>query len=136
MAPKEALEDILIPSLNVLDYMNNDDNDEEDPRVCVPQTECLSFRPLCLGVSQGYYVNLLRFKSSSDEEEVLTLGCYCHSSPVHVYTIKGEWGYKEHDWIAKDGTYVFEPPGETHTLIVQEGCNEMLGLFHVTMCSR
>lgn len=131
-APKEALGDIVIPSLNVLDYYNNNDDDEvEDPRVWVPQTECLSFRPLCLCVSQGYYVNLLRFKSSS-EDELLTLGCHRHSSPVHAYTIKGEWGYKEHDWIAKEGTYVFEPPGETHTLIVQEGCDEMVGLFHVT----
>jgi len=51
---------------------------------------------------------------------------------VHALTLKGSWGYKEHDWNAKSGTYVFEPPGETHTLIVDEDCDEMITLFHVT----
>jgi 2,4'-dihydroxyacetophenone dioxygenase len=27
---------------------------------------------------------------------------------------------------------VFEPPGETHTLVVPDGCSEMITLFHVT----
>ena len=31
-----------------------------------------------------------------------------------------------------EGGFVFEPPGETHTLIVPEGCGEMVTLFHVT----
>ena len=30
------------------------------------------------------------------------------------------------------GTYLFEPPGETHTLVVDEDCEEMVTLFHVT----
>ena len=48
--------------------------------------------------------------------------------------LKGSWGYKEHDWHAGPGTYVFEPPGETHTLIVDDDCedDEMVTLFHVT----
>ena len=29
-------------------------------------------------------------------------------------------------------TYLFEPPGETHTLVVDEDCEEMVTLFHVT----
>jgi quercetin dioxygenase-like cupin family protein len=37
---------------------------------------------------------------------------------VHAFTLRGEWHYLEHDWIAKTGDYVFEPPGETHTLVV------------------
>ena len=113
-APKEALSDIVIPSID----------DTDDERLWVPQTDCLSFRPLCLCVSQGYYVNLLRFQGGG------TLGCHRHSSPVHAHTIKGRWGYKEHGWEAKVGTYVFEPPGETHTLVVHE--DEMIALFHVT----
>lgn len=112
-APPEALPDIVVPSC-----------DAADERLWVPQTDCLSFRPLCLCVSQGYYVNLLRFVGGG------TLGCHRHSSPVHAHTIRGSWGYKEHSWTARPGTYVFEPPGETHTLVVGE--EEMVALFHVT----
>ena len=109
-APAEALPDIVVPAIS-----NTDDD-----RLWVPQTDCLSFRPLCLCVSQGYYVNLLRFVGGG------TLGCHRHSSPVHAHTIKGSWGYKEHEWEARAGTYVFEPPGETHTLVV--GDDEMIAL--------
>ena len=127
-APEGALSDIVIPTVfNLSDWVKNDPNtDEEDPRVWVPQTECLSFRPLCFCVSQGYYVNLLKFKGGG------VLGRHRHSSPVHALTLTGSWGYKEHDWHAKAGTYVFEPPGETHTLIVDDDCEEMVALFHVT----
>ena len=52
-APQEAFKDIVIPGVG---------GEEEDPRVWVPQTECLDFRPLCFCTSNGYYVNLLRFK--------------------------------------------------------------------------
>lgn len=60
------------------------------------------------------------------------MGRHRHSSPVHALTLKGGWGYEEHDWRASPGTYVFEPPGETHTLVVDDDCDEMIALFHVT----
>lgn len=122
-APEGALSDIVIPS--IFDF-NATDSDNADPRVWVPQTPCLSFRPLCFCTSQGYYVNLLKFTGGG------VLGRHRHSSPVHALTLKGSWGYREHGWNAKPGTYVFEPPGETHTLIVDEDCDEMVALFHVT----
>lgn len=124
-APKEALSDIVIPNVFNLD-VSAEELSTEDPRIWVPQTECLSFRPLCFCTSQGYYVNLLKFTGGG------VLGRHRHSSPVHALTLKGSWGYKEHDWHAEVGTYVFEPPGETHTLIVDEDCDEMISLFHVT----
>ena len=123
-APEEALSDIVVPG--VFEFSKDVITKEEDPRVWVPQTDCLSFRPLCFCVSQGYYVNLLRFQGGG------ILGKHRHSSPVHALTLKGSWGYKEHDWNAKAGTYVFEPPGETHTLLVDEDCDEMIAMFHVT----
>jgi quercetin dioxygenase-like cupin family protein len=126
-APKEALSDIVIPGVfQFTDFDTNEEEGEEDPRIWVPQTDCLSFRPLCFCVSQGYYVNLLKFKGGG------VLGKHRHSSPVHAFTLKGSWGYKEHEWNAKAGTYVFEPPGETHTLLVDEDCEEMITMFHVT----
>lgn len=38
----------------------------------------------------------------------------------------------EHEWVAQEGDYVFEPPGETHTLVVPEDVEEMVTMFHVT----
>jgi 2,4'-dihydroxyacetophenone dioxygenase len=39
---------------------------------------------------------------------------------VHGYTVRGDWRYLEHHWIAKPGTYIYEPAGEAHTLIIME----------------
>jgi glyoxylate utilization-related uncharacterized protein len=55
-----------------------------------------------------------------------------HSGPVHALTLRGRWHYLEHDWIASEGDYAFEPPGETHTLVVPDDVTEMATLFHVT----
>jgi 2,4'-dihydroxyacetophenone dioxygenase len=46
--------------------------------------------------------------------------------------LKGKWRYLEHEWTASAGDYVFEPPGETHTLVVPDDEKEMATLFHVT----
>ena len=50
---------------------------------------------------------------------------------MHGYVIKGRWHYLEHDWMAEEGGYVFEAPGETHTLVVPEDVDEMITMFQV-----
>jgi hypothetical protein len=50
---------------------------------------------------------------------------------VHALVLKGRWCYLEHDWVAEEGSFAFEPPGETHTLYVPEGVEEMITLFIV-----
>jgi 2,4'-dihydroxyacetophenone dioxygenase len=46
--------------------------------------------------------------------------------------MRGYWRYLEHDWIAKPGTYIFEPAGEAHTLVITEDSPEpMITLFVV-----
>ncbi len=97
----------------------------EDDRVWVPQAENVWFRPLCLNRSQGYWVNLLKVTRAG------VLSRHRHPNPVHGYVLKGRWHYLEHDWTAETGSYVFEPPGETHTLIVRDDCDEMITLFQV-----
>ena len=52
-----------------------------------------------------------------------------HPAPVHGYVIKGKWRYLEHDWVAEPGTYVYEPPGETHTLVLEDK-SEMITFFN------
>jgi 2,4'-dihydroxyacetophenone dioxygenase len=100
----------------------------EDERVWVPQMESVWFRPLCLNASQGYWVNLLRVRKSG----VLTR--HRHPAPVHGLVLRGTWHYLEHPWMAKEGSYVFEPPGETHTLVVPGDVPEMITLFHISGC--
>jgi len=99
---------------------------EAEPELWVPQAEGVAFRPLLLNVSQGYYVNLLRVRRAG------VLSRHRHSGPVHAITLRGRWYYLEHDWIATTGSYAFEPPGETHTLVVPDDVEEMVTLFHVT----
>jgi quercetin dioxygenase-like cupin family protein len=36
------------------------------------------------------------------------------------YVIRGRWKYLEHDWVAEEGSFVYEPPGEIHTLTKRE----------------
>lgn len=96
-----------------------------DERLWVPQAEGVSFLPLCLGVTQGYYVNLLRVRRSG------VLSCHRHSGAVHAQVLRGRWYYLEHDWVAEPGSFVMEAPGETHTLVVPPDVAEMVTWFHV-----
>ena len=50
---------------------------------------------------------------------------------VYGYVLKGRWRYLEHDWIAEQGGFVYEPPGEVHTLVVEEPVEEMITMFNV-----
>ena len=112
--PPEALPEIVVP--NAI---------PTDERLWVPQAENVWFRPLCLNASQGYWMNLLRVRKSG------VLSRHRHPQAVHGLVLKGRWRYLEHDWIATEGSYVFEPPGETHTLYVPEDVTEMITYFQV-----
>ncbi|MBI2946474.1 MAG: 2,4'-dihydroxyacetophenone dioxygenase family protein [Verrucomicrobia bacterium] len=95
-----------------------------DERLWVPQAPNVWFRPLLFNTVNGEWVNVLRVRKSG------MLNRHRHPAPVHGYVLKGSWRYLEHDWVAREGMYVFEPPGEVHTLVVDEG--EMMTLFHVS----
>jgi quercetin dioxygenase-like cupin family protein len=96
-----------------------------DERIWVPVEENVWFRPLLLSASRGYWMNLLRVRKSG------VLSRHRHPQPVHGFVLKGEWRYLEHDWVATEGGYVYEAPGETHTLVVDAHVEEMITLFQV-----
>ena len=100
----------------------------DDERIWVPQAPDVWFRPLMLNTLQGGWCNLLRVRRAG------ILSRHRHPGPVHGYVIKGKWRYLEHDWIATEGSYVFEPPGETHTLTVPEDVEEMITFFNISGC--
>jgi quercetin dioxygenase-like cupin family protein len=99
----------------------------DDERVWVPQAPDVSFRPLLLNTVTGSWCNLLRVRKSG------VLSRHIHPSWVTGYVIKGAWRYLEHDWVANEGSFVYEPPGEIHTLVVDEavGAQEMITFFNI-----
>ena len=113
--PADALPEIVV----------SDALSEGDQRMWVKQTEHVFFRPLCLNASQGYWMNLLKVTKSG------VLSRHRHPNAVHGFVLKGRWHYLEHDWEAREGSYVFEPPGETHTLVVPDDVDEMITYFQV-----
>ena len=54
-----------------------------------------------------------------------------HPHEVFAYTISGKWGYLEHDWTATAGDFVYETPGEAHTLVAYESDEPMKVHFKV-----
>ncbi len=98
-----------------------------DERVWVPQAPGVWFRPLLLNTVTGSWCNLLRVRKSG------VLSRHIHPSWVTGYVIRGAWRYLEHDWIAQEGAFVYEPPGEIHTLVVDEltGAGEMITFFNI-----
>jgi 2,4'-dihydroxyacetophenone dioxygenase len=97
----------------------------EDERVWVPQAPGVDFRPLFLNTVVGQWANLLRVRRSG------IISRHRHPGAVFGYVIAGKWHYVEHSWVAEAGHFVYEPPGEIHTLIVPEDCSEMITFFNI-----
>ena len=96
----------------------------DDERVWVPQADAVWFRPLMLNTLAGQWCNLLRVRRAG------ILSRHRHPAPVHGFVLKGRWRYLEHSWVAETGSYVFETPGEVHTLTVDDD-DEMQTFFYV-----
>lgn len=109
----------MAPDLVINDALDGDE------RMWAPIGENIWSRPLHLNANAGYYVHLLKVKRSG------LLQRHRHSGTVHAWVIRGKWHYLEHDWVATEGSYIFEPPGETHTLVVPDDCTDMITLFNV-----
>lgn len=98
---------------------------DDDERFWVPDTapDCWT-RPLMFDLASGSHVELFRVRKGG------VLGRHLHPSPVHGFVLNGRFRYLEHDWVAETGGYVFEPPGEVHTLTCDE-VDEMKSLFFI-----
>ena len=98
----------------------------DDDRIWVEQEPNVWFRPLMFNTVVGQWCNLLRVTRSG------IVSRHRHPAAVYGYVIKGKWHYYEHPWMAEAGHFVYEPPGEIHTLTVPEDCTEMVTFFNIT----
>lgn len=90
------------------------DLDIEDDRRWVPYADGVWFQPCAFNVTSGGFSVLLKALPGAQ------LGVHYHVGTVRGYTMSGHWRYLEHDWVAKPGTFIYEPAGEAHTLVIPE----------------
>ncbi len=107
----------------ILDLSLPDQAIQSDELPWVPQGDRVWFKPLRFDLANGRWVNLLKVTGEGRVNRHRHAG-----GQVLGYVIQGSWRYLERDWVARPGTFVYEPPGDIHTLVV-EGAEEMQTLF-------
>ena len=83
-------------------------------------------RPLLYDIKNGGWISILRARGAG------TIQRHRHASPVTAWTLDGSWGYREHDWVARAGSFVYEPAGHIHTLFIHPSEGHMLAVFHIS----
>ena len=75
----------------------------------------IDFQPLFLDPEIGVWAVIGTFAPG------IELPIHLHTGPVHGYTLKGEWIYKEYpDQPQTAGSYLYEPASSVHTFAVPE----------------
>ena len=98
----------------------------DDERFYAPLSETVGTRPLWISPSQNRWCDVLMARGAG------LVNRHYHPQQVFAYTISGKWRYLEHDWIATAGDFVYETPGEAHTLVAFEHKDPMKVFFIVT----
>jgi 2,4'-dihydroxyacetophenone dioxygenase len=97
-------------------------NIEELPWVPFTENHSCHFKPLRFDLNTGTWIYLFKIKSNQ------VLGRHRHTGGAVIgYNIQGKWRYEGRNWVATPGTFIFEPPGDIHTLITEE--EEVVTLF-------
>ena len=112
---KDAAPEIFLPDTMV-----------DDDRYYVPLSETVFTRPLWISLAQNRWCDVLMAKQAG------LVNRHYHPHQVFGYTLSGQWSYLEHDWVATAGTFVYEAPGEAHTLVAHESPEPMRVHFNVT----
>ena len=107
----------------ILDLGLPDQAIQADDLPWVPQGDRVWFKPLRFDLANGRWVNLLKVTGQGKVNRHRHAG-----GQVLGFVTQGSWRYLERDWVARRGTFVYEPPGDIHTLVV-EGSEEMQTLF-------
>ncbi len=96
---------------------------QSDEMPWVPQADRVWFKPLRFDLTNGRWINLLKVTGGGKVNR------HRHSGgQVLGFVLQGSWHYAEREWVARPGTLVYEPPGDIHTLIVDEK-EDMITLF-------
>jgi len=98
----------------------------DDERYYVPFNDTVASRPLWISPSQNRWADILWAKRAG------LVNRHYHPHQVLAYTISGKWGYLEHGWTATAGDFIYETPGESHTLVACDYHEPMKVFFVVS----
>jgi len=99
------------------------DIDVNNERLWVPYADGVWFQPCLFNLTSGGFTVILKANPGA------MLGTHYHVGIVRGFTMNGHWRYLEHDWIARPGTFIYEPAGEAHTLVILEDSPEPAQIF-------
>jgi quercetin dioxygenase-like cupin family protein len=78
---------------------------------------------LQVDVEQGLWVIRTKFEPGCAVQR------HKHTGAVHAFTLAGAWKYAEYPEVNTAGSYLFEPAGSIHTLIVPETNTEVTDVW-------
>ncbi|HEY1126022.1 MAG TPA: 2,4'-dihydroxyacetophenone dioxygenase family protein [Sphingobium sp.] len=89
--------------------------------------ERIHLKALMIDIEGGRYAVRMRFRAG------LQVAPHKHTGEVHAYTFSGKWNYLEYADSPANvaGSYLFEPPGTTHTLRVADDAGEWTEVLFV-----
>jgi len=84
-------------------------SEEESP--WVPYGEYAAIRHMAFDVRSNWYGNVLWIKRPG------IIGTHKHHGSVLMLCLEGSCRYLEYDWVAHPGDFIWETPGQAHTLV-------------------
>lgn len=87
----------------------------------------IQLKLLMSDVEGGRYAVRMRFRAG------LQIAPHKHTGEVHAYTFSGKWNYLEYPTSPANiaGSYLFEPPGTSHTLKIADDAGEWTEILFI-----
>lgn len=97
-------------------------NPDDSPWIPFDAHDAVAFRYYKIDPIKGEVIVVARNRPD------VILPEHTHTGHVIVYTISGSWKYKEHNWIARKGSVVYETSTTRHTPITLADDGEVVAL--------
>jgi 2,4'-dihydroxyacetophenone dioxygenase len=91
----------------------------EDELPWVDAGEGVHLRVLAVLEREGLWIIHNRFEPGVKVQR------HKHTGPVYAHTFSGGWKYAEYDFVNVAGSFLYEPAGSVHTLVVPEDNTEI-----------
>jgi quercetin dioxygenase-like cupin family protein len=82
-----------------------------------------SMQVLHIDLARGLWVVRTRFQPG------YRVTTHRHTGDVYAFTLRGAWHYLEYPDVNRTGSYLYEPPGSTHTLHVLDENTDVTDVF-------